>query len=141
MKPNKVVVDSSVIIKWLNKTNEERVDSATRLMEAVADGEIILITPELAKYEVCNALLIKKKLTSLESKISLASLYTLPIKFGPLTRELAEDTYEIAHKIMGTFYDCSFLALAKQENAILVTDNPKHQGKFKGVKVIPLSEY
>ena len=40
-----------------------------------------------------------------------------------------------------TYYDASFIALAKQEDAILVTDNPKHQTKISGVKVVPLGEY
>lgn len=141
MPPNKIVVDSSVIVKWLNKTHEERVDSASRLMESVVNEKNVLIAPELAKYEVGNTLLLKKMLTPSESRVTLNSLYVLPIEFIPLSQELADNTYEIAYKIKGTFYDCSFLALAQQEDAILVTDNPKHQGKFKGIRVVPLSEY
>lgn len=38
-------------------------------------------------------------------------------------------------------YDASFAALAKRENAVLVTDNPKNQVKIKGVKVVPLEKY
>lgn len=40
-----------------------------------------------------------------------------------------------------TYYDASFIALAKLENAQLVTDNPKHQGKTTEVKVIALQDY
>jgi predicted nucleic acid-binding protein len=40
-----------------------------------------------------------------------------------------------------TYYDASFVALARIENAVLVTDNPKHQAKQLAVKVISLKDY
>lgn len=70
-----VVIDSSIIIKWLNKINEQRLDRADQILTDAQTGKIAL------------------------------------------------------------------LALARQEDAALVTDNPKHQGKSKDVKVIPLADY
>lgn len=72
---------------------------------------------------------------------SLATAYSLPVEFVVETKELAQEAYRIAHVANITYYDASFLALAKQEKAALVTDNPKHQKKIKEVKVIPLAEY
>ena len=40
-----------------------------------------------------------------------------------------------------TYYDASFAALAKQERAVLVTANPKHQIKAAGLKVVALEDY
>ena len=37
--------------------------------------------------------------------------------------------------------DASFMSLAKQYNAILVTENSKHQGKSKDIRVKSLQEY
>lgn len=135
------MVDSSVIVKWLNKENEERLDNADRLLKDVQKGKINLCTPDLAKYEVSNALLIKKHLTVTESKIVLGYLFALPIELVALNKDLAKETYKIADDLKITFYDACFIALAKRERATLVTDNPKHQAKTKEITVISLEEY
>ena len=72
---------------------------------------------------------------------SLGTVYQLPITFVPESEELVKDTYKIAQEAKITYYDASFIALAHQENATLVTDNPKHQEKAPEIKVVPLSEY
>jgi len=137
----KIIVDSSVIIKWLHKENERYLYQASKILEDVKNGTVTLLVPELAKYEVGNALLFGKKLSTDQAKIPLAAFYLLPIQFTVQSEQSAILTYEIAEEENITYYDASFIALAHQENAILVTDNPKHQGKDKEVKVIPLSQY
>lgn len=143
--PQKCVVDSSLVVKWLNPTNEERVDKADLVLKDAQEDKLILFAPELAKYEIGNTLLVHKKLSKEEAKVTLFNLFTLPIQFVPETEELANATYEIAieerEEGQITYYDASFVALAKQEDAILVTDNPKHQAIIKEVKVVPLKDY
>lgn len=139
--PIKLVIDSSVIVKWINRTNEESLAQADKIMEDAQKGGVVLLTSELAKYEVGNVLLFGKNLTVPEARISLASLYALPLHFIPQTEQLSAETYNIAKATETTFYDAAFIALAKEEKATLVTDNPKHQKKVKGVKVIPLKDY
>ncbi len=51
------------------------------------------------------------------------------------------ETYKIAQETNITYYDASFMSLAKQLNATLVTDNIKHQGKATDIKVISLKDY
>lgn len=136
-----LVIDSSVIVKWLHKEDEQLLGQADALIEEASKDQARLIAPELAKYEVGNALLVKKKLTLEQAKTSLASLYSLPIQFIHQSEDIANETYKIAHKTSITYYDASFLSLAKQYNAILITDNIKHQGKDSDVKVIPLKDY
>jgi predicted nucleic acid-binding protein len=137
----KLVIDSSVVVKWLNHTNEERLNQADQIMRDVEAGRAELLTSELAKFEVGNVLLLSKKLTPAEMKISLATLYTLPLKFLPHTEKLFAETFTIADKTKTTFYDAAFMALARQKRAILVTDNPKHQRGTKDIRVIPLEKY
>ena len=139
--PNKLIIDSSVIVKWLNHTKEERLTQADKIIQDAEKDKVQLLTTELAKYETGNVFLFGKELTTSEAKTSLASLYTLPLRFIPQTEELAVESYRIAKNTQNTFYDASFVALAKQENATLVTDNPKHQAKIKGVKVVALEDY
>lgn len=137
----KLVVDSSVMVKWLHQEDEERLEQADRIIKDAQEGKIVIIAPELSKYEVGNALLLKKKLFPNEAKILLDSFYLLPIQFIAQSQDIANETYAIAHRVNMTYYDASFVALAKQENAVLVTDNPKHQGKTKEIEVKPLQNY
>ena len=138
MKP--LVIDSSVSVKWVNQINEELLEQADKLLADTQAGLVILLAPELSKYEIGNAL-IKKKLDLYKAFESLGTVYQLPITFVPETENLANQTYQIAQQTGITYYDASFMALAKQENAVLITDNTKHQGKTQDIKVIPLKDY
>lgn len=139
--PPKVVVDSSVILKWLYREDEKYLEKAELLLKNAVGNKVELLAPELAKYEVGNVLLVAKKLPQNSGEEALETYYSLPIQYISLTEKLSKETFFIGKKINITFYDASFIALARQERATLVTDNPKHQRKFPGVKVIPLKEY
>jgi predicted nucleic acid-binding protein len=136
-----IVIDSSVIIKWLSVDKEKYLKQADKILKDAQDGRLILIAPELAKYEVGNVLLFGKKMTSKQAKIVLEKFYDLPISFIIESEELAAETFFLAENLKITYYDASFLSLAKAYNAILITDNVKHQGKKSEVKVVPLSKY
>lgn len=137
----KLVVDSSVIVKWLNTTDEKNLEKSDKLLADALESQVELLAPELAKYEVGNVLLFSKKLSPQDMEIPLHALYVSPIQFIAESEELAKETFDLAFKLGITYYDASFIALAKQENASLVTDNPKHQGKTRKVQVIPLKDY
>ena len=137
---NKLVVDSSVIVKWLNRQDEEFVDEADRILADVQMKGVVLMAPELAKYEVGNALL-NKGMELPQAMASLGTIYSLPIQFVSQDEDQALKTIEIATQLKITYYDASFLSLARQNDAGLVTDNPKHQKKFEGVEVISLRDY
>jgi len=143
----KVVPDSSVIVKWVNQDNELNLERADKLLDDVRAGKVELIAPELAKYEVGNALT-KKGVSDLQAFQSLGTVYSLPIRFMSETETLADETYQMANGVRATenppkftYYDASFIAMAKQERAVLVTANPQHQIKIAGVKVVPLGDY
>lgn len=136
-----LVLDTSVIVKWLNRVSEQNLDNADKIMEDALSGKVELVAPELSKYEVGNVMLLGKKLTPREAAISLATLYSLPIAFVTESQELAKETFTIASSLGVTYYDAAFISLAKQYGVKLITDNVKHQGKAKDVEVIPLSNY
>jgi predicted nucleic acid-binding protein len=97
--------------------------------------------PELAKYEVGNALLYKQMPVQ-NALGSLATYYGIPIQFMPQDQQQAQSAMQIAYENKVTFYDASFMALAKEQQADLITDNPKHQEKkISGLKVISLKDY
>lgn len=138
----KLIVDSSVIVKWVNQIDEPRLEQSELLYYRVKSGEIELITSELAKYEVGNALSVGKKLSGVTLKDAIILLYSLPLTFVSVSTKLALITSSFVQRSHITYYDASFLALGYTLNATLVTDNPKHQKKkIKGVKVIALKDY
>lgn len=138
---SKIVVDTSILVKWFNQTDEKNLEKADKIMDAVLSGETELILPELSKYELGNVLLKKKQLTPDQAYISLETAYALPITFVSETEEQARNTYKTAFNLGITYYDASFISLAKQVGATLVTENVKHQGKTKDINVISLENY
>lgn len=136
-----LVLDSSVIVKWLNSVDEKDIEKADEILAETLNGKLELIVPELAKYEIGNVLLLKKKLSVEEAEFSIQALYNYPIQFISESEELAHETYKLAANLGITYYDASFLALAKQYDALLVTENVKHQGKTGEVKVKSLQDY
>ncbi len=137
----RIVVDTSVLIKWINQTKEENIERSNALLESALDNKIKLLVPELIKYELGNVLVKGKNLLPREAIKSFRTAYALPITFIPDSEELATITFGLAYELGITYYDASFLALAKQLDAILVTDNIKHQKKDHGVNVVALGEY
>ncbi|MBI2028966.1 type II toxin-antitoxin system VapC family toxin [Candidatus Gottesmanbacteria bacterium] len=135
-----VVVDASVMVKWLRSEKEQLLDKANKLLKDFQQGKIELYAPELAKYEVGNVL-VKRKLVFDEVKTSLATYYAIPINFIPETKELAKEAYRFSNDLNITYYDGTYLSLAKEINAILVTENIKHLGKTTEVKVRSLANY
>lgn len=137
-----LVIDSSVAVKWLNSKDELMVDTSNTIMEHTQEEKVILLMPELAKYEIANALLYKG-LTLELLQTSLEDFYYLPIKFFPEDITSSELTIKIAYESAMSYYDASFIALAKQHHADLITANPKHHTKYKGkdIRIISLEKY
>lgn len=143
----KAVVDSSVIVKWVSSDKELHLEQADKLLNDVKDGRVEMMAPELAKYEVGNALL-KKGLTYNQVLQCLGTVYSVPVRFVIETEKLAGETHRLANEVRSarnmqnfTYYDASFAALAKEEKAVLITANPKHHCQISGIKVVNLEKY
>lgn len=137
----KFIVDSSIIVKWLNTTDEEYIEKANKILDDALGGLIELLAPELSRYEVGNVILKGKQLKPDEAKISIAAAYSLPITFITESEDLAKETFLLAFTNKITYYDASFLSLAKQYGATLITENIKHQGRSSNIHVISLKDY
>ena len=138
---NTLVIDSSIIVKWLNRKDEENLTQADQILNDTKNGKVDLIAPEIAKYEVGNVLLKGKQLTPMQAVVSLRTVYSLPITFITESENLAKETFNLAYDLGITYYDASFLSLAKQYDATLITQNIKHQGKSTDIEVKSLREY
>ena len=128
------------MVKWINSQNEDYLEKADQIRHNARLEKVELLAPELAKYEIGNALL-NKKMSLPEAKHSMRTIYSIPITFIPMNQERADETIEIATENNITFYDAAFVCLAKEKNVTLITANPKHQRQFPGVKVTELADY
>lgn len=130
------VLDTSVIVKWFSE--EKGSEKARTILQQLQDQKVEILLPELVKYELANAFLKGKKLTGREAGVALETFYSLPLLFIAETPESAKLAYILAVKLDISYYDACFLALAKTKKATLITANPKHQKKIKGIKIIIL---
>ncbi len=140
MSSKRLVVDTSVIVKWINAQDEQDLPQADKLLKEAQTGKVVIIVPELAKYETGNAIL-NKHMDLLMGQTALETIFALPITFMPLNETQAQQTLEIAQTGKITYYDASFISLAINQKTELITANPKHQKGIPGVRVIILKNY
>lgn len=140
MAIKRIVVDTSVMVKWVNIQDELYIKQADALLKDAQKSTIELFVPELAKYELGNAIAYKHMDMPLAQEV-LATIHLLPITYMPLTTDLAQKTLEIALQYSMTYYDTVFISLAQELGAMLVTDNVKHQRRVPGMNVVALRDY
>lgn len=140
MKNAIIIVDSSVIVKWLNDYDEKDVNKADQLLVDFQNKKIEIYVPELVKYEIGNALL-NKGMNIVQTQKALEYFYLIPLKFIIEDTENSNLTIRIAREEKITYYDACFISLAIKLKGMLVTANPKHQKIDKHYKIIDLKGY
>lgn len=130
MPEPKVVVDASVVVKWMVK--EEDRDKALMLREAHLSGEVILCAPDLLLYEVCNALRFCPDFTGEDIEAAAGALLGLSLRLSPPTLHMLGGAAREAFKYGVTVYDAVYLSLAGVEGARLVTADKDFHGKLAG---------
>ncbi|MBN1462423.1 MAG: type II toxin-antitoxin system VapC family toxin [Paludibacteraceae bacterium] len=136
----KVVIDTSVFAKWLVSEGEKYLDKADEILNDLETGKVTIFAPELSKYELGNVFW-KRSLDLSDTENVISTMYSIPITFISDNKDLTTASYKYATRLKITYYDAAFIALAEYLNAVLVSDNLKHQGKVEGIKVIGLKDY
>jgi len=117
----KVVLDSSVLVKWFKTRDEDLVEEA-RLLLAEADGRALEVhVPALLLYEVGNILLKKTRLDGPGLKEAVRHLASLPFIVAPPAGLLLVRSARLGRELDLTFYDASFLALAIELDCTCIT--------------------
>lgn len=121
-KKVRVVLDTSVIVKWFFKDDEENTKKADLILKQYLNNEIKIIIPELSAFELANVLRNKiKKYQNVNLDI-IDRLYNLGIIFY-IDKEILKIATKIAADINESVYDCIFIATAERFNCKLVTDD------------------
>lgn len=124
----KYVVDASVILKWVvGDEHETDHDKARNLLLAWMHGSIELAAPTLWVYEVGNFL-------GRRFPEDAGEKMDLLINLGIRSKEPAREMYALCFGWMKeygvTFYDASYLAVALEMQASLVTADEKFVNKM-----------
>jgi len=129
-----LVVDSSVIIKWLFKDPERVADTgqATALMAAIVRGEHSVVQPQHWLIEVA-AVLARETPERAQQDIALLATMALPVRedFAVLTRACAL-TIDLEHHLFDTLYH----AVALESDACLITADNRYHRKARALPAI-----
>lgn len=117
----KIVVDTSVLIKWFKTRGEELWEEAKRLLEEIEGQRVQVHVPALLLYEVGNILLFKTRLGVAALDEAIERLEGLPFVVAPPAAPLLKRAARLGREFSLTFYDASFLALAVELRCPCVT--------------------
>lgn len=113
------VIDTSFVLAFL--LPDESTDSVDKLFDKHANLECQLISCPLIIFEVCNSLrscVLKKRISSREALILEAEFEALEIK---LVDPNYSKTLKLAISKKISFYDASYIQLAVEQHATLLT--------------------
>ncbi len=134
-KKENIVIDTSVIIKWFFSDNEENTEAAHIILKKFLHSEIGVIAPELALFELTNA--VKSKIRSGKNDIIgseiIDRIYNLGIVFR-VTKPVLKEAFDTALVIDESVYDCIFIATAGHFKAKFITDDKRLYLSYQGNK-------
>ena len=94
-------------------------------MNSPINNNIVIACPELAIYELANILYFKPNLDIKKTKTALEKFLDLGIEFIRLYKKLILIANEIRYDLGITFYDSSYIAVAKFFNLRFITADKK----------------
>lgn len=131
-----MVIDASVILKWFIQENDS--NKAAEIKKAHTIGSSCIAIPDLALYEIGNALRYKLEFSNHEVASCITEIYDLGIDIiGPNMEMLAEVT-EISRRYDITFYDAVYIALSKELGLNFITADSRLFHKTKTLHFVKL---
>jgi len=115
--PPEIVVDASIVVKWLRSEGETNVSAARRLRQQYRRGELAIAAPSLLYLEVLNVAARRWRWRSarLSRLVSRLRVLAFTVQEPPLERV----AYWSGKGL--TAYDACYLALAEHRRCVLVT--------------------
>jgi predicted nucleic acid-binding protein len=114
------VVDASVVAKWFNR-GEEFEKESDQFRRAWINDEIQLEAPSHLPFEVANSIWKNPNIQIRKAGSLAKALVELSPRLHDLTETMAERAMLIARRRQITFYDASYLTLAKVLSIPLIT--------------------
>ncbi|MFZ3063336.1 MAG: type II toxin-antitoxin system VapC family toxin [Actinomycetota bacterium] len=135
-----LVLDSSVLVKWY--LEEPDSNEALEILNKAIDGEIAVLVPDLAFYEVANALISSRLYSADQINRYLEALAALGLTISDFDLNCLHVAVETSMECKLAIYDSYFVALADLEDLRLVTADEEAAKKTRGIShVVTLAEY
>ena len=116
-----LVVDTSVLVKWIRSDDEELLAEAHALLRRVEGAGTSVYAPTLQAYELGNILTRESELAPDRIADILDELVQSRLILAPPEPELLTRGVRLARQYDITFYDAAFVALAELLHCQLVT--------------------
>ncbi|MGH7150559.1 MAG: type II toxin-antitoxin system VapC family toxin [Planctomycetota bacterium] len=119
---NRLVVDSSVAVKWYEVEGERHREEALALVQRAAEETLELHAPILLVFELGNFFSRRARRAGADPRsAALEDLFAAPIRWSTPDLPLALRSLALAGDHRLSFHDASFVALAERLDALLVT--------------------
>ena len=115
-------------------------EAALGLKRRYLEGELAIVIPDLAVYEVSNVLRFKRGIPEAEVKATMQAFWRLDLEIVAPTESLLDDAIYFSFTTGLSLYDCVYyLALARELDAVLITADARlHRAASKLVRTTPL---
>ena len=133
-EPPRLVVDASVVVKWY--VPEIHWQIARQLL----NDENQLFAPDLIWAELGNVVTTLTRTGRMSTEIAqevFRAFARVPLQIHAV-KDLHETAFEAARDTGRSFYDCAYLALARQTGSLLVTADLRF---YNGIKNTPWARY
>jgi predicted nucleic acid-binding protein len=138
-RPEKVVVDASVALKWY--VTENWTEEALQMVDDYQKGKIDIASVTLMPFEVLNALRYAQGTNIMELQKVARSLEKLCMDLHQLEGQLSMRTMENALRYGITIYDSSYLSLGETQDAEVYTADMGLLRKTPETRLKPISSY
>ncbi|MHB1334698.1 MAG: type II toxin-antitoxin system VapC family toxin [Candidatus Humimicrobiaceae bacterium] len=120
----KFIIDSSVIIKWFYKKNEEDLEQANYFYNKSLKGYDIIVVPDLLIYEILNFFKTKKEIPDDDVSTILNEIYNTISVLG-IGNNLFKKAFKIARANDITIYDSIYISLSEELEIPFITADSK----------------
>jgi predicted nucleic acid-binding protein len=118
---SKIVIDASIVIKWLTLQKEEKVVEARKVAQLLLQGKIQVWAPSFLLVEVTNILLKKKKMSIEMMDKAIQEIKKTGIQFVDFNVSEIGKLTQLAIQNSLTTYDAMYLLIAKEKKIPLLT--------------------
>ncbi len=135
-----LVIDASVYAKWFNR-GEEFEEAALRLRDEFINGKIEFHAPSHIVFETCNAVWKNPNVTDADALKLAKEVIVLKPEILELDQEMTEEAMRLARLENISFYDVTYVAIAKKLAFALITaDDEQYEIAKRYVKCRHLKE-
>lgn len=120
-----IVVDASVVYKWIVDEEGGDTRSARKLRDDYLSGKIQVTAPDILLYEIANIFAYKTHLAAHDALRAWKSFLLLEIPVTSATLPFIAEALKYSQKYGISVYDASYIALAKKRNCSFVTADTK----------------